>query len=141
MKKALIAVMVAAASFAALPARAANVTVTLEVGAGHIAAPRPVSCAVVVPAGSDGAAVLSKAKSDGCIIEYTLVNRPPYGRFVLSIDHVRGAAEVLDATYWSMTLNGAYTSFGIDGYQAANGHRLGFTYTTWVNCLVAETCV
>jgi hypothetical protein len=141
MKKILLGSMIALAGFAALPAHAANVTVTLEVRAGHVSTPTAIACAVSVPAGSDGVAVLAKAKSTGCISEYTVQNRPPYGRFVLSIENVRGAAEALDATYWSMTVNGTYTSYGIDGFQAASGQKLGFTYTTWLNCLLPQTCI
>lgn len=141
MKKFLLGSMVAIAVVAAMPAHAANVTVTLEVRGAHVSAPPAISCAVTVPAGSDGVSVLAKAKATGCISEYSVQNRPPYGRFVLSIQNIRGAAEALDATYWSMTINGTYASYGVDDYQASNGQRLGFTYTTWLNCLVPETCV
>lgn len=141
MKKMLTGSIMLLAALGSIPAQAANVNVTLEVRAAHVVTPAVITCSVSVAQGSDGVAVLAKAKAVGCIDEYTMQDRPPYGRFVLSINNVRGAAEALDATYWSMTVNGSYTSYGIDGYQAANGSRLGYTYTTWLNCLAPETCV
>ena len=140
MKKLVIAAITVVA-LSAFPSHAANVTVNLELRAGHHSTATMTRCAVIVPAGSNGIAVLARATITGCISEYSTEERPPYGTFVWSIDGIRGAKEALDATYWSLTLNGAYADVGVDDYQAKQGDRVGFTYTTWVHCLVAPTCV
>lgn len=140
MKKMLIAALVAAAAFGAAPARAANVTVTLDIRAGRIGSTPVITCPVVVPALSNGGTVLARAVATGCILEYTLAPYGGLGHKVVSIDHVREVPdEAMNAAYWAMTRNGSYTAYGIDLYQAAAGDRLGFTYTTWLGYLACDT--
>ena len=126
----------------AVPAHAATTTVnvTLKVMIAQDTTDAYATCPVPVPQGSNGVVMLDAAVRTGCISSYDTVKDPTYGDFLLSIDQIRGAHEAEDATYWSTTLNGAYTETGIDGFQAQNGQVYGFTYTTWLTCLTPVGC-
>ncbi|MHB8512649.1 MAG: hypothetical protein ACYDCC_10770 [Actinomycetota bacterium] len=139
MKKAMLAFASVALAFAStVPAHAfagAAVTLTFSVGEPATTAAVFATCHVSVPAGSNGIAMLNAAVSTGCINSYDTLKDPTYGDFLLAVDHIRGAHEASDVTYWRTTVNGAGATVGIDGYHAALGDVYGFSYTTWLGCL------
>lgn len=129
---------------AAAPAGAdhGSVTVTLDVSAGEPAATVPwARCALTVDHGDDGVAVLDAAVAAGCIDSYETSEDPNWGTFLECIDQICGApAEAMRITYWRMSVDGQMTSYGIDGYEAADGDVLGFSYSTWGTCLTPIGC-
>lgn len=107
------------------PAHADGVTVVVE------------GCAVTVPAGVDGVAVLDAAVASGCptITSYSVTYFPGYGAFLDCLNGVCGESlftppdyPVWAGTGWSFHANGPYSSFGLSGYQAKNLDVLAFTY-------------
>ena len=122
---------------AAAPARAATVTVDLQLSALTLnQAGAHTICPVQVAAGANGLAVLDAAKAAGCIVSYTTAFG---GAFVDCINEVCSqylAASVAGArtagTYWAMYLNGGYTTFGVADYTASNGDALLFDYEHFV---------
>lgn len=140
----------------AAPARAASVTVTLSVNAS-VTFPydEPAftlhSCAVSVPAGSNGGDVLDAAVSAGCIAAWTSIADPTFGRFLHGVTAAGGTdstdgrneytarflcgafpppnpgGSALFASY-AFAVNGAAAATGIDGYSAAAGDAIQFHY-------------
>lgn len=104
-----------------------GVTVRLLVNAGAPPLPAWRDCDVHVPAGADGGALLDQAVADGCILEWSAAEFPGFGRYVSSIDHVTEAL----ATFWALRVDGTLTDYGIDLYQATQGHVVQFTYEEW----------
>lgn len=105
-----------------------DVTVRLQVNAGHPALPGWRDCMVTVPAGSNVGDVLDQAEEDGCITQWSYDTFPGFGRYVTSIDHVPGAI----ATYWAFYVGGFYANEGIDDTIVAEGSTYKFTYEQWV---------
>ena len=115
------------------PARAANVSVQLALGAGHYA-PTGAACAVSVPSGADGVAVLDAAVAQKCIISYHTVQFGS-GTFVDCINEVCGdAATGFFLTYWALYWDGVAAPAGVDAFRAGTQGELGFSYVTWLNC-------
>ena len=113
-------------------ARAATVSMTLDVTALQPFAAVPLaSCDVVVASGSDAVVVLDAGVQTGCIDSYEVTSDPQFGRFLSCINDICGT----DATYWRMGLDGAVTPYGLDGYEASGGDALEFSYTVWAGCL------
>ena len=147
MKKSIVfaAVITMVALFTAVPATAkpktasttsSTVSVTLRLSVAEpFASPTIKTCPVSVDAGADGIAVLEAAKTSTCITSYETTTYTGIGTFVDCIDEICGAA----VTYWRMTDNGALTDYGVDGFQAAAGDVLGFSYTQWVTCLADQS--
>lgn len=108
-------------------------------------------CAVTVPTGSDGSAVLDAAVTAGCIDAWDFEAHPVFGAFVTGITgpgntdstDARGdAGFVCNAptvsgdlfySFWGIELNGGASPTGVDGYRAADGDSLRFEY-------VVDTC-
>ncbi len=122
-----------------LPAVAAEATVSVHLRVDvHTLAPLR-ECDVTVPAGSNGRVVLAAAVAAGCIDSYE-IREYSFGGAVRCIDGVCWACTP-DATaplvgrvgevcpaYWAMLENGTYTAYGVDGFRAANGDVLQFSY-------------
>lgn len=89
------------------------------------------TCAVTVPAGADGSAVLDEALATSCITEWGYTEYSG-GHFLQSINGVEGKS--LDPVcitvcgYWELSVNGASVSYGLDAYHAAEGDAFGATY-------------
>jgi hypothetical protein len=120
----------AAVALVAAPAHAdANVTVSLALSAGTYV-PTGAACALSVPAGADGIAVLDAAVAAHCITSYDTQTFVGIGTYVSCIDSVCARTLTGNAgTYWEMTENGAATAYGVDGFTAGAGDVLGFDYT------------
>lgn len=114
------------------PAHAANVTVLVSVVYTRDPGPHQASgaaCAVSVAENADGLAVLSAAKSAGCIRSYTTITFPGFGTFIDCISDVCGVEDPDDFYwYWGIHLNLVPTAFGVDGYRAHNADHLMFLY-------------
>lgn len=122
------------------PAHAANVTVLFSAMYTRAAGAQQVPgalCPVSVPEGSDGVAVLSAAKTAGCIASYETLSFG-FGRFVNCIGGVCGGEGPGGYWYWGMHLQGVPTCYGVDDYRAANGDHLMFAYQTFVP--IPSTC-
>ncbi|HWG89944.1 MAG TPA: DUF4430 domain-containing protein [Candidatus Thermoplasmatota archaeon] len=129
----------AAAALLAIPAAvgAGNlVTVTLTVDGTQAVvngqAPYTKTCDLQVPAGADGGVVLTTAVAEGCLDSWQY-EESSFGRFLTCIDGTCGGPlepTYTLYTYWSMSLDGEATPYGIDDYKATDGDALGFTYTT-----------
>lgn len=131
-RKLLVATLAVVALFGGVPASASDVEVTLDLSALQPLATVPYQdCVVQVSPDADGIAVLEAAKDASCIDGYE-TDDFGFGEFVRCIDGICGT----DATYWRMTLNGAYTLYGVSDYQASDDDVLGFSYTQWATCLV-----
>jgi hypothetical protein len=124
--KTILVLIALAATLAAPPAQATDVTVHLDVTVLN-AAPLA-DCDVTVPAGSNVGVVLDQAVEDGCILEWSNASFPGFGRYVTSIDHVHEAV----ATYWAFYVDGEYSDFGIDSTFVEEGASYRFDYTQWV---------
>lgn len=111
----------------ALPAAGADVvTVRLVVDTALPGAPALHDCLVSVPADATAADALDAALAQGCIREWSGTEYPGYGRFVDSIDHVRG---VPVASYWQVQVNGVAASTGVDSTFLADADTLRFAYS------------
>lgn len=127
-------------AFATTPAHAA-VTVTFGLSAGTYA-PTGAACALSVPAGADGLAVLDAAKAKGCIASYKAVGPGQFGYYIACINEVCGdETSGMYATYWGMYENGVATGYGVSDFRAAPGDDLTFAYTTWAGCLLPTGCL
>ena len=116
---------------AALPARAANVTVTLDVSfAEPLAHLEWARCDVSVAEGANGKTVLTKAVDAGCIGSWSGQDTQ-FGTYVVCIDEICGN----DALYWRMTVGGDLTDYGVDDFDAGQGDVLGFSYAQWLTCV------
>lgn len=126
-----ILVALALAGAVAVPVHAADVTVTFGVSAGRYA-PTGAACALSVPAGSDGVAVLDAAVARGCLVSYDTVTYPGFGTFVTCLNEVCGNDTTAGVgTYWNMYDNAVSTPYGVDGFTADPGDELVFTYRTY----------
>lgn len=95
-------------------------------------------CAVSVPEGSSGIAVLSAAVSSGCISSYVAVETS-FGNYISCIDGLCEQAVL----YWAMRENCQFTDYGVDDFHADEGDELSFTYETWAAFavdMVADPC-
>ncbi|GEM_PF-3837208 len=118
----------------ALPPGGPTVHVTLEIDAtAYPLIPEAKTCAVDVPAGSDGKVILTAATASGCIAGWSATYSPTVGAFYL--DGVDGRRAVCDTpvwlvhcTFWFLSVNGVGSATGIDGWSAADGDVYGFTY-------------
>jgi hypothetical protein len=123
-----LALAAAVTAALATPAHAASVPVSLALSAGTHA-PTGAACALSVPAGANGLAVLDAAVAQGCLVSYDTVTYPGFGTFVTCLDEVCGNAGTgTVGTYWNMYENGASTWYGVDGFVADAGDELGFAY-------------
>ena len=131
MAVALLATIPAQAKPKTLSTTSSTVPVTLRLSAAEpVASVHYKTCAVSVASGADGLDVLQAATTSGCISGYETQNFG-FGEFVTCIDGICGT----DATYWRMTENGTYTTYGVSDFSADSGDELGFSYTQWATCL------
>jgi hypothetical protein len=112
----------------AMPTQAA-IEITVHLDVTMLGAAPLHSCDVVVPAGSNGGALLDAAVAQGCILSWTADSFPGFGRYVTCMDHVV-CGQV--ATYWALYYNGGYSDVGIDALALQQGDTLGLDYTQWV---------
>jgi hypothetical protein len=132
-------VIAALCVLAVTPARAANVTVTLQIDLGYApAAAEYAACTVSVPDQAPGLVVLDAAKAKGCISGYeTVVFSGKH--YISCIDDICQVADGL-ATYWRMTVNDAYVCFGADDFRSTNGKKLGFAYVPGASFVLDPAC-
>lgn len=113
-----------------------TVVVTLLIDATqypHVPAASVVRCDVEVPAGADGKAMLTQATLDRCIAGWTATYFVGQGFFVDAIDGRRAVCDtpawLVHCTFWALSVDGAASPTGVDGWTAAEGDVYGFTYT------------
>jgi hypothetical protein len=129
-----LVVVVVALLGAVAPAHATTVTVTLDVSRGYPPAVVPVAhCNVGVPVGADGIDVLNAGVASGCISSYQ-APLSQYGHYVTCINsdcEAPAGDPTLHGTllYWRISENGKPACVGVDGFTAAQGKVLGFTFT------------
>ena len=133
-RRLMAAFVLAAGTLAAVPAHAANVTVTLDVYRGFPPAALTVAhCNVSVVGGASGVAVLQAADASGCITSYAVTNQYGFGTWLECINSdceiPRNSQAHGLVTYWRQSVNGVSTCYGLDGFEAAQGKELGFSYT------------
>lgn len=110
------------------------VTVRLDVDAtAYPLIPESKSCDVAVPEGSDGKVLLTAATAKGCIAGWTGTYSPTVpGFFVDGVDGRRAVCDtpvwLVHCTFWSLSVNGASSLTGVDGWSARQGDAYGFTY-------------
>jgi hypothetical protein len=136
------AVLMSAIALTAIPAHAANVSVTLRISPAAPASPVEIkSCAVSVPALADGIAVLDAAKASHCIDSYETVQFGE-GAFITCIDDLcglpNGTGLGVDSliTFWMMSVNKTIVNYGVNQYRAHASDVLEFSYTVSVFCFV-----
>lgn len=119
------------------PARAADVTVTLEAEIADVV-PFSVSvnCDLEVDSGSDGIDVLNEAVDELCIESYDSVDfGGSLGEFVTCINRLCGQAVCVDGcqggTFWAIYVNGTSSSVGVSNMSFTTDATLGFNYETW----------
>ena len=113
-----------------------EVTVTLRIDASEyplLPTYGTKTCVVSVPEGSDGKVMLTVATARGCIAGWAGTYSPTVGAFYLdALDGRRAFCDtplwLAHCTYWGLSVNGAGSSTGIDGWSAAEGDEYGFTY-------------
>jgi hypothetical protein len=116
------------------PARAADVTVDFGLSAGAYA---PTAlCALSVPDGADGIAVLDAAVEARCIESYESQDFGELGAFVNCINHICGQFVPTPAasagTYWAFYVDGAPSQTGVSFYEASAGSEVAFVYEGFV---------
>lgn len=128
--------------FASVPARAANVTVNLKLGAVGYEVPVKHCLSLSVPAGAGGAAVLNAAVAARCIDSYKTQS---FGgsTFVTCVDP--GPAEICQqgdglVSFWAYYKNGYTQTASIDRFNAAAGDELGLVYTNFLVCPTYPDC-
>lgn len=118
----------------ALPPPLETVHVTLQIDASaYPLIPETKTCEVDVPPGSDGKVMLTAATASGCIAGWSATYSATVGAFF--VDGVDGRRAVCDppvflvhCTFWLLSVNGAESQTGVDGWSAAAGDTYGFTY-------------
>jgi hypothetical protein len=110
------------------------VHVTLQIDASaYPLLPETKTCGVDVPPGSDGKVMLTAATLSGCIAGWSATFSPTVGAFFLdSVDAHRAfcdpGVDFVHCTFWALSVNGADSQTGIDGWRASDGDTYGFTY-------------
>jgi hypothetical protein len=133
-RRAILVSLIATLAVAGPPARAAgSAPVTLRI-ASYTYALADEECSVTVAQGANGAAVLSAAVSKGCIRGFT-AHQTSLGNYLDCIDDGRNGNRCGDPyptflRFWAMRENCTVTDYGIDGFSAAPGDELSFTYET-----------
>lgn len=119
------------------PASAADVAVGFQVSAGTAAPPGvPLSdCAVSVPSGANGVAVLDAAEAKGCIDSYSGSNTE-FGYFLECVNGICGTA----VTYWALYLDDTFSNVGLSSYEARAGDEVEVSYQTWLACQTPLGC-
>jgi len=134
-----VAIIAGVLAGGAVPARAANVSVTLRLSVGAYSAAVK-TCAVTVPSGATGGTVLSNAVAQGCIAGY---ETDAGGAYVTCVDP--GAASICQigdglVTFWAVYEDGRTSEIGIGGFHAAAGKELGLSYTNFLTCPTYPDC-
>ena len=114
------------------PAHAA-VSVTLRISS-YTYALADVTCTLSVSQGADGVAVLTAGVEQLCIEGFT-THQTSLGTYLDCIDDGTNGNRCGDPyptflRFWSMRENCEPTGYGVDGFRAAAGDELSFTYET-----------